>query len=261
MQQTKDLLKKLGLTSTEIAIYLIGLEYPLLSVTDITKRTRVKRTTVYHALETLMAKGLVSKKVVSGRQVFAMVDPEKIEHLIDIKIDILKRQKDVLLNEIVPLYQFREKSITGGIRVEHYEGIEGIKQVIEEALYCKSRHWDVIAPPHNFFSDIDPEYAQYYLETRKRHGITARTLWEYDPKRSKPDPVVTHSRNPRYLPEAMYGKFNSIITIFDDKVAFIFPMQELSAVLITSQEFHDTMAALFEGLWVASKKPDEVFMK
>jgi len=52
----------------------------------------------------------------------------------------------------------------------------------------------------------------------------------------------------------MHGTFKSVIILFDDKTAIISSLKELSGVMLQSQEIHDTMLALFEGLWVNSEK-------
>ena len=254
MEKINSILNEIGLTETEAKIYLAGLQYPSLGVNELEKQTRVKRTTIYHALATLMQKGLAAKVGTEFKTRFSMTKPENIKLLLDNEIAQLKNKRRDL-EEIIPLLNQKVKLPESGIRVLHYEGIEGIKLVVEEALYCKSRHWDIIAPVKNFFSEFDKQYADYYLQTREERSITARSLWEQDfiPRRSLA-PSEIKKRSPRYLPEVMHGKFQSVIIIFDDKVAFISSLKELSAILIQSKEIHDTSLAMFEGLWSVSQE-------
>ncbi len=255
MSHAQHILKNLGLTETEAAIYLMGLAYSAIGVSELVKQTRIKRTTVYHALDTLMQKGIVAKKGTGSRLVFSMIAPAHLEKLIDEKVAMLGKQKE-LLKEIVPLLSQRGEKTAIAPHVSHFEGLEGMKMVIEEALYAKSRRWDIISPPRNFFSEFDRTYSQYFLETRKARGIVARSLWESTENRRILTPEELKNRQPRMLPAAMHGKFKSVIIIFDDKVAFISSLKELTAILIQSTEIHDTMEALFEGLWsVASPYP------
>ena len=62
MSQIKDTLHNLGLTDTESEIYLAGLAYDTISVKELEKTTRINRTTIYHALDTLTKQGLASKR-------------------------------------------------------------------------------------------------------------------------------------------------------------------------------------------------------
>jgi HTH-type transcriptional regulator, sugar sensing transcriptional regulator len=260
MQEITNILAKLGLTETESAIYLTGLGYSAIGVSELEKQTRIKRTTIYHALNTLMQKGLVSKKGVEGRLIFSMTHPENIKRLLDNEINLIENRKKEL-DEIIPLLVAQKNQKSSEIKVMHYEGIQGIKLVVEEALYCKSKHWDIIAPEKNFFSEFDEEYADYYLKTRKENCVTARTLWEYNlPKRILTSEDI-RERCPRYIPEIMHGKFKSVIIIFDDKVAIISSLKELSAILIQSKEVHDSMLAMFEGIWQNSKEYEELVKK
>lgn len=259
MNHVHQLLQDIGLTKTEAQIYLAGLPFPSIDANTLSKQTQIKRPTVYHALETLIQKGLVSKKAAGGKRTFAMIAPEMIQHFLDQKEQQLNKQRSSL-NELLPLLeQRRQEASAEKVQVMHYEGIEGVKMVVDEALYCRSNHWDIIAPKKNFFSDIDKTYATYFLETRKRRHITARSLWEKTDKQKKTPSgksltaEALKERNPRYLPEAMHGQFESVIILFDNKVAIISSAKNLSAILIRSEETHKTMSAMFEGLWSASE--------
>lgn len=207
MEKIQTIFKKIGLTETETALYLAGLEYSTLGVSELEKQTRIKRTTIYHAIETLMQKGLASKVSTGARVKFTMTKPENIKKLIEKEIVKMENRKNDL-DEIIPLLQQKTKINESDVRISHFEGIEGIKLVVEEALYCKSRKWDIIAPTKNFFSEFDTEYARYYISARKSRGIISRSLWEYDPNRKTLGPETIKERNPRYLPAEMYGKFN-----------------------------------------------------
>lgn len=251
MDKIKKILKNIGLTETEMDIYLSGLMYSSVGVSELEKQTRIKRTTIYHALNTLMQKGLAAKKESSGKLAFTMTKPENIQRLIEKEIKMLQSQQKEL-DEIIPLLSQRMAEKEGKMSVSHYEGEGGVKLVIEEALYCKSRHWDIIAPAKNYFSEFNKEYAKYFLETRRQRNLTARSLWEYDFSRRILTREEIKQRNPRYLPEIMHSKFKSVIIIFDDKVVFISSLKELSAIMIQSEEIKNMMSAMFEGLWVNS---------
>ena len=136
--------------------------------------------------------------------------------------------------------------------VSHYESLDGVKAVVDIALYCKSAKWDILSPRKNFFSEFDKRYSKYYLNTRKRHGIKSRSLWEFSPDRGPLSKAELSERNPRYLPEVMVGKFKSTVILFDDKVAVISSLKNLSAILIASKEIHDLFESIFEGLWSIS---------
>jgi len=251
MNELETTLIKFGLTDTEAKIYLTGLNFKNIGVSELTKQTGINRTTIYHALDTLLEKGLVAKMGTGARLVFSMADPENIHNLLLGKIKRLEKQKEELDN-LIPLLKKSDLS-ANTISVAHYEGIEGIKLAIEDAYYCKSKHWDIIAPIKNFFSDFDKAYSKYFIETRNRRGLTSRSLWEPTEKHKLLTPQQIKERNPKILPPIMHGKFNSVICLYDDKVLIISSLKEKSAILIKSAELNQTMLAIFEGLWSVSK--------
>jgi sugar-specific transcriptional regulator TrmB len=248
MEDLKKQLKSLGLSSTEASIYLAGVGNLPLGVAELNKVTNIKRPTIYHALYGLMEKGLVARSGTEARMKFNFAPPQQLEHVIYSQIQQLKK-KTSLVQELIKNLQppASEQTVVG-----HYEGIEGVKTVIDEALYCKSHQWDILAPVKNFFSEYDKQYAEYFMTTRQRHKITARSLWEAKIGSSELTAADIAARQPRYLPKVMHGKFDAVVILFDDKVAIISSLKELSAILITSQEIHKLFSAMFEGLWATS---------
>lgn len=255
MDLVASLMKDVGLSDTEARVYLDGLGRGDVGVREIVRRTGIKRPTVYHALETLLQKGLVAKKSVGAKAAFTMTPPERIGALIDRRIDDLARRKEAL-QSVLPHLRRKHDAAVPAADVAQYDGAEGVKALVEEALYCRSGKWDIIAPRRNFFSDFDPGYAKYFMDARRRRNIVARSLWER-PDAGKPtrglSPEDLRMRQPRYLPSAMRGKFPAVVIIFDDKIALISSAKEPSGVLIRSTEMRDTFAAMFEALWATSE--------
>ena len=134
--------------------------------------------------------------------------------------------------------------------IRHFEGIQGIKTVVDMALFCQKPEWRIIAPVDNFFRQFDERYARYYMMTRKRHGIKTKTLWELPGPSHRPlTKQEVRERNPRFLPESMHGRFAPVTILFDNKVAIITSLKEQSAILIESNELSELFAAMFEALW------------
>lgn len=248
----KDFLKNIGLTDTESEIYYALLAYDGLSASALVKETSIQRTTIYHALETLEHKGLVFKRLQSGKQNYSANSPKNLQRYLDHQIDSIEVKKQSLETHLPQLLKL-SKEKPDALKVSQSEGLEGVKNIIEEALYCHSREWQIIAPSKNFFSEFDKDYAKYFLKTRVENKISARSLWESTKDKRILTDLEIKRRNPRILPPVMHGRFKSVILLFDNKIAFIPPLKEKTALLIQSQELHDTMLAVFEGLWLDSK--------
>jgi predicted transcriptional regulator len=254
MRKVEDMLTDLGLTATEARLYRAGLSTDANSIKELSTKTKIKRPTVYHSLGTLIDKGLVVEKKGGAKARFSMAPPETVRSLVTKQRESLE-QREAGLESLIELLKSEQKALKGqSVLSVQYTGIEGMKIVLDAAFYCKGKHWDIIAPVNNFLREYDKDYAKRYLNVRKYHGITARTLWEFTSGTRELTKEEIASRNPRYMPAVMQGKFKSMMILFDDKVAIFSSFDQLSAILITSADTHALFQAMFEGIWEVSER-------
>lgn len=254
METLEKVLTELGLTLTETRIYLEGIRHASQGAAELARATRIKRPTVYHAIATLMDKGLVAEKKVGGKLQFIMAPLEQTKKLAQRERDTLTK-KESELERLIPMFA-NQLTASGNkpFEVVQYQGIDGVKTVYDIALYAKRPHWDVIAPIDNFLRGAGKEYAEYYLRSRKQHHIVSRTLWETKQRDKKLSKDELRERNPRLMPQSMQGKFTSMIILFDDKVAIIGPWERKTAMLIVSEEVSQMFQAMFEAIWNVSQE-------
>jgi sugar-specific transcriptional regulator TrmB len=255
MKYLETLLTDIGLTLTEAKIYIAGRALKTVTVQSLAQKTKVKRPTIYHAINSLLEKGLVTESKRGNKAHFTMSPPENIRGLIEEQRSAVDK-KSQQLDAALPLLMMQSlHDSVDALSVVQYHGIDGMKTVMDIAFHCKSKHWDVIAPYKNFLRDYDAEYAQKYLRARKYHGITSRTLWEEGMRTDRgPTPEERRERNPRLMPWTMHGKFKSMMILFDDKIAIFTSLEHGSAILISSQEIHSFFHTLFEGIWEFSEQ-------
>ncbi len=254
MNQIQTALKELGLSETEITTYLTGLAYETISVQELEKQTGIKRTTLYHALGTLGAKGLVSNSSVGGvRLVYSMAKPERLLRIVENKMEKLKTEQTTI-NSLIPLLTDRQPLKEEEIKVRRFNGVEGVKTAIDEALYAKSRHWDIIAPKNNFLFQFNKEYSHYFMETRSKRDITTRALWEKSDLWRPLTSEEINLRRPRFLPDSMTGNFKTLIILFDKNILYISSLSNASAIIVESSELFETMGGIFESLWSISEE-------
>ncbi|MDB5170354.1 MAG: TrmB family transcriptional regulator [Candidatus Saccharibacteria bacterium] len=245
-------LEALGLGTTESKLYLAGLSYvEAVGASELQKRTGLKRPTIYHNLSLLASRGLVAKASSMNSTLYTFSSPAQLERGVEAEVRAAKSKMRNLAHLLTELESVQPASTQ--TLVKHFEGIQGIKTVVDMALFCKTPQWRIIAPVDNFFRAFDERYAQYYLVTRKRHNIKSRTLWESPaPNGRELTSQEISDRQPRYLPEVMRGQFAATTILFDNKIAIITSLDEQSAILIESAEVSSLFGALFEGLWAAS---------
>lgn len=252
--EVSEQLSELGLTETESTLYLAGLAAESTSVQELAKATGIKRPTIYHALATLTDKGLVALRKKETKTRFSMSSPDHLLELVRERREKLLSQEQELTDSVIPLLKgIAHNSPSAQTSALHYEGIAGVKAVIDAAIYCKSKKWDIIAPIDNVLRSLGPSYTKHYLASRTYHGITSRTLWERYAESQRLSDAAIKERNPRILPASMEGTFKSMLILFDDKIAIISSEKEPSAVLITSAETHALMSSMFEAIWNISE--------
>lgn len=248
MSLPQHLQETFGLTSNEAKLYIYALSKHSIFAQSTSRDSGIPRPTVYHALESLVQKGFLTKMGTEHSVTFTAVHPTRLSSILEQeKTAITQRQES--LADLLPTLLKGLAVESSDLKAQQYEGLAGVKQLFEEALYCKKSTWDIIAPSQNILRQVDARYAAYVYETQKKRGIQLRTLWENKLHRTNHTPEEITRRNIRLMPEAMTGKFSSLIVLFDDACAFLPPLQESSAILLRSKEVHATFQAIFEGLW------------
>lgn len=252
MKEVVKLLKKLGLSTTETKLYLYGLQFAQVNVAVLVKLSDVKRTTAYHALSTLVEKGLAAQSRQVGKLYYRMTPASELSMLLESRKDQLESQVKEIQRLMPQFPKVGQPQVLP--EVVNYHGIEGVQSAVERALRCEDQFWRIISPKNNFFRNSSREYINYFKRMRADRGIKAKSLWESSVNESKS--IIKEDialREPRIIPASMDGKFKSSIITFDDKVLIISSHKQRFATLITSHETSDTFKLMFDAIWDISE--------
>lgn len=252
MREVVKLLKQLGLSTTETKLYLHGLQFAQANVAKLVKLAEVRRTTAYHALSTLVEKGLAAQSRQDGKLYYRMTPAGELSMLLDNRKQQLENQVKEI-QRLMPQFPNPQLSAQALPEVVNYHGIEGVQSAVERALRCDSQFWRIISPKNNFFRRSSQEYIGYFKNMRAERGVRSKSLWESSVNDSKS--IIKEDiaiRQPRIMPQSMDGKFKSSIIIFDDKVLIISSYKERFATLITSGETANTFSLMFDAIWDVS---------
>jgi len=249
----RHIIKQLGLSEAEIDIYLTLAQHGSLAIRDIMRLTKIKRPTAYYAIRQLSDKGLVNRSGTPGVERFQAGRPEQLQVLLKLR----HRELEMLENKvkkIIPQLKQKKTPYEGIPAISFFEGETAMKQAISETLYCKDGHIDSIVPANNFFWQIDQSFSSKYIEERVMRKITTRNLWEVA---LRPEIMLESFKGlseVRILPDAMHKQFKTTIFLFDNQTMYISSQKSGYVLVVRSQEHHDTMKAMFNGLWDSSKK-------
>jgi len=247
--QLASLLKEYGLDENEIEVYLILVGKKELTAYNISKKTKIHRSTCYDILERLIKKGFVKKEEIKGKSYYS---PNEISRILsDIK------NKETLLLSIIPSIQALEKKQETTIRF--LEGSEGQKEFNFRLLdLSRSKKINYVYVLDNFYSPslssilFIERVIKEFVDKKLGKNVEFRGLW--NPNFNGTDVIKTFSSlgENRFL-DGLPSKVS--IIIYGDRVAFLYTLDKPYVIDIKSGLLAEEFKTLFEIYWkLADKK-------
>jgi len=244
--QIEVILKNFGLSEKEISVYLALVNLGPSSVRDIADKSKVNRGTSYDILKSLISIGIVSYYNKESKQYFVAESPEKLLSAIDQKKEDLDEVRKNIENSL-PLIKTLFDRQGGKPTVKLYEGIKGIRSILEDVLASVSE-------------EKNKEYYVYSSSNLRKNVYEA--MPDFSNKRIKRKIKV------KTISLGEGGKLNGLderkwmkvkeeklkVTyelIYAGKVAHISldNAENPVGVVIQNQEIYDTQKMIFEFTW------------
>lgn len=238
---------KIGLTEKEAKLYTAALGTSTFSLAEIAKASGLKRPTCYLIIDTLLKKSLIARVPDSRSARYIIVEP----HI------VLEREKEKLRDteKMVKLMtQIRSREDKQELpHIELYHGIAGVKQVFLGILEDKPKVLLGILNPDYFKNYLGNEYLENWTKNRLKNGISRKTLQQanYDASYGY---GTDHKklREVRILPPTV--KYEALLFIWGNKVAFISDKKEGVSFVVFSKEYAQMTTGIFSALWDISKE-------
>lgn len=171
-------LEEIGLTKTEIKIYLTLLRLGQSTTTNIIREGKIHASKVYESLDKLIQKGLVTYTLKANKKHFTAADPEYLkEFLREKKRQVEEKEKDIF--QLIPELSKLKLEGKDLFKFQVYEGLRGIKSFYE-MLLSQLKKGDVsyiIGSPR-----IGNEKLEGYLldwhERRIKKGIQCKYIYD-----------------------------------------------------------------------------------
>ncbi|MFZ2193111.1 MAG: helix-turn-helix domain-containing protein [Candidatus Moraniibacteriota bacterium] len=255
----KELLN-LGFTENEAKVYLACLEIGKGSVTQISKKAGINRTTGYDILERLSIKGLINMALSRGKKrLFSTMSPNRLSQYIEGKKNLYEKRLHEL-EKTIPKLQllYKETELKPVIKIA--EGIEAMKQMAFQELDSKSTIYS-FANLKNYAEAFDDMGKQRSLE-RYRKGIKEKCL-SIDGKYAREwyNKVYGGKNKRQENTEYRWLKTDNEyftageIVIFEDKVIGILSKTSDNVSFeIKSESFANFLKILFEIAWESKGK-------
>ncbi len=249
--ELKLALRSLDFSEKEATVYIAILGLGKGTVSQISRKAGINRTTGYEILDSLISKGVVNLSGKEPKTEYAVEPPEALtEYFMKEANNAKDRIEKVksFIPQLLMVYATQNRP-----RIKFYEGIEGLKYVYEDTLTSKEsiRAYATVDDMHNTLPNYFPEY----YKRRAGKNISIRAIapkTEMGLERKELD--AEEKREIAFIPADKYY-FSPEINIYDNKV-MIASWKEKLGLIIESTEIADAMKKIYELAWAEAKRLD-----
>lgn len=233
------LLSRTGFTEKEAFVYLALLELGRGTVTDISKKTGLKRSIIYIVLEGLIARAYASAIPKTRILTYSAADPG----IILSNIQTTAKQFSEMLGFLRLLGGSGERRP----RIQYAETKEAIWNIYESITKAKETYF---VSSYSRIEECFPGAVESWAKGYKKGLFAGKGLHlipDTDNEKRYAEPLISAGEQIRISPNL--GEISIDISIFDDKVSLTSFEQKPFLVLVQSQAIANTLRSLFLAIW------------
>ncbi len=245
------ILEQIGLTESEIKVYLALLKLGQTTAGPIVDEAKVTRSKIYDILERLKNKGLVSYIIKESTKYFSAADPSNIIQYLDDKEEEIEKQKYSIKNLLPQLEHQYQRAIKNKI-AEVFIGMKGMQNAFnllirefspdQEYYAFGAGKGENIEKIQIFFDRLHKERIQKKVKSKIIFNESSKGLFKSQ-ERSKLIEV-------RYLIESTPAAIN----IYKDYTIIAILTKEPITFLIRNSEVANSFREYFKVMWKIAKK-------
>ncbi len=234
-------LTKLGLSEKESVTYIALLELDEANIAQIAKKARLKRTTLYDIITSLMDRRMVGTTKKGHRILYYAEDPRKLEEQIE--------ERGLLLRKMLPELLSIANSLKKKPKISYYEGLDGIKEVYKDTL--KFEDQELLAwVAEEAVEEFDVQFLNtYYVPKRLEKKIWVRAIAPDLPYMQQYKGTDTTSLRTTKLVDAGQFPFDVEINLYGKTKIGIMSFEERFGLIIESEKIFKTLKSIFEMSW------------
>jgi len=246
------LLEEIGLTKSEIKVYLALLELGSSSTGKIVDKSKASSSKIYEILDKLIDKGLVSYNVTSGVKHFEAAPPSRILDYVDEKEKKIIEQKKAL-QQILPELELKQKRSKSKMGATIFRGLKGVETAMNDVLkeMKKGEEYYLFG---GFVQDNKPyaRFIKHYHEKRAKKGVKVKILYsEVGEPWGKEIEHLPYTKI-KFAPSQLMT--SSFILMYKNKTLIaVSTKDDVTYVRIESKEVTDSFKSQFELLWGQGK--------
>ncbi len=249
----EQVLQELGLTPSEIKVYLALLDLGDSTRGDIVNKSGISGSKIYDILEKLKDKGLISIYDQNQVRHFKPVNPKQILNYIDgKKEEVNKIEQDAKL--ILPMLLVKFNSTAKEQEVELLNGLKGLEILFREQIDLLNTGETCYVIGGTKGAEEEPVVAFFQKIHLLREGKRIKTKMLYN-LRQKVTTERFYSSKRYPHTETRYIKHTSpvAIDIYKDRTVIIIFSDTITAIHIKSEDVAKSFKEYFELLWKQAK--------
>ena len=235
-----ELLETLGLSKSELSVYLAALELGEANAQDISRKSGIKRTSLYNFLDNLKGKQLILEIRKGKKRMYSAANPSYLLQMEKSRTEFLER----VIPELMAINNIARKKP----RVFYHEGIGGIREIYNEMLRDKQNiyAWEDL---DSMVGLLPSAFIKDYPMERSAKKIPLRSVTRDTPFARK----FTAENNVRLYRDSRFissDKFGTDIEIFGNKVALFSLRKDAPfGVLIEDDGIARTLKIIWQKQW------------
>lgn len=240
-ERIKKFLQNIGLSEKESSVYLALLSVDTYSVLELSKATKINRTTLYPVLDELINKKLVIEIKQDKKVRFQAESPERIETYIQNQKNQLEEQEKVL-EDIIPQMRGFVRNVGEKPVVKFFEGREGILESLNTYYESGDNEKEeyLIYPRRDIKDLFSPKEQERAKNSRIKRNIFMNSIFTAD------EDYPSNELANRYRINSDLYKISAEIGVYSDRVYIHILSSNMSAVYIKSKDVAETMKVLFK---------------
>lgn len=236
-------LESIGLNEKQAKIFLAALELGPATISDISRRSKIKRSTVYNLIDPLLQQNLMSKIPQKKRVLYKAKPPRRILSILEEK----RRNFEKLLPQLESLHNAKGSRP----RVKFHEGKEGILEAYRE-MFTTSKKIYSVGSIDEILSVLKHEEVDTIFGLLRKNG--GKLLDLLKPSEVAEDYSKQEYRKGLSTIKTLPPDFEIQIDIITrgNKTAF-FSFKSLMAVIIEDEDIAKSQQQLLKYIWKSIK--------
>tara|TARA_Y100000031_G_C8253435_1_gene401781 strand:- start:5065 stop:5808 length:744 start_codon:yes stop_codon:yes gene_type:complete len=243
------ILKQIGLTDSEIKVYLALLELGSSKKAPIVKKSKISSSKVYEVIDKLIDKGLASYVIKNKVKHFNAAPPSRIKNYLKQKEKTLKQQKREF-DKLLPSLELRQTLTQKGSDAEIYKGWKGMTTVYNdllESLRRGDKYYIFGASKGIDTKKVKSFYSRFNKKAEKKK-LKAHIIFNENARGNIPN--VEKKSKVKYLDQTTPSE----ILIYKNKTAIVLLEKEPLIILIRGESIARSFRSYFNVMWMMAKK-------